>query len=104
MIHYDRRGVPIHKGDLLKTPHFVGARRKMHYLYHVIVEKNGKLFMVPTFHLEPSMASGGGTCPLDAYSDTWASEVISGYGPGGLLSFDDRIKEKKNGQQAVPNV
>lgn len=33
---YDSRGYPIHPGDLLRTPHFIGPRRKQYYLYHVV--------------------------------------------------------------------
>lgn len=31
---YDKRGIPIERGDLVKVFHFVGARRKKHYMYH----------------------------------------------------------------------
>lgn len=34
---YDRKGVPIHPGDLIRSFHFIGARRKRYYLYHVAV-------------------------------------------------------------------
>lgn len=30
---YDRRGTPIERGDVVKVFHFVGARRKCHYMY-----------------------------------------------------------------------
>lgn len=34
---YDKRGLPLQIGDVLKVFHFVGARRKKHYMYkHVI--------------------------------------------------------------------
>ena len=94
MIHTDKNGYPIHKGDLLRTPHYVGRRRKMHYLYHVVVEENGILFMVPASHLEPTFIKGGGRVPMTIYSDTWASEIIHGYGPEPILSFEDRPRIK----------
>ena len=93
-IHRDKKGVPLCKGDLIRSPHYIGRRRKQHYLYHVVVEESGVLFLVPTAHLEPTMRSGGGKCPLTIYSDTWACEVISGYGPDPYLSFEDRPKRK----------
>lgn len=31
---YDRRGIPIERGDVVKVFHFVGARRKRHFMYH----------------------------------------------------------------------
>lgn len=30
---YDKRGIPIERGDVLKVFHFTGARRKRHYMY-----------------------------------------------------------------------
>ncbi len=91
----DKHGIPICIGDLIRSPHYIGPRNKMHYLYHVIVKEKGTLFMVPTSHLEPSLRDGGGKCPLmSACSDTWAAEIISGYGPDPILSFEDRPRRK----------
>jgi len=30
---FDKRGIPIHRGDLVKVFHFIGARSKRHYMY-----------------------------------------------------------------------
>lgn len=30
---YDKRGIPIERGDIVKVFHFTGARRKRHYMY-----------------------------------------------------------------------
>ena len=30
---YDKRGIPIERGDVVKVFHFIGARRKRHYMY-----------------------------------------------------------------------
>ena len=30
---HDKRGIPIERGDVVKVFHFVGARRKRHYMY-----------------------------------------------------------------------
>jgi len=30
---FDKRGIPIERGDVLKVYHFTGARRKRHYMY-----------------------------------------------------------------------
>ncbi len=91
MLH-DMNGVPIYPGDLLRTFHFTGARRKRHWLYHVAVnEIGGRLRMVPTSHLADP--SGGGACLM---SDAMAREceIISGHGPGDILSFEDRLRVK----------
>lgn len=50
---YDKRGVRIMPGDLLKVFHFVAAlRREKHYMYHVVIEEehNGKLVLVGKSH------------------------------------------------------
>ena len=95
MIYYDRNGVPLYKGDLIKSLHFIGYKGKKYYLYHTVVEEHGNLFLVPTSHLEPTLVSSGGKCPLDAMSDTWASEVVMGYGPEPHLTYEDRPKGEK---------
>lgn len=30
---YDKHGIPIERGDVLKVFHFIGARRRRHYMY-----------------------------------------------------------------------
>lgn len=30
---YDKHGIPIERGDIVKVFHFIGARRKRHYMY-----------------------------------------------------------------------
>lgn len=32
-ILYDKRGIPIERGDIIKVVHFVGARQKRQYMY-----------------------------------------------------------------------
>ena len=85
---YDRRGIPIHSGDLLRALHFIGARRKRYYLYHVAVNRDGHWWLVPTGHLDPSRVSGGGDCWLTEESAA-CRDIIDGTDPGGL-SFERR--------------
>lgn len=40
----DKYGIEIEPGDVLKVFHFVGARRKKHYMYKLAVSWNGKLY------------------------------------------------------------
>ena len=89
---YDKRGVPIHAGDLIKSPHFIDNRGKKYYLYHVAVLVDGSYDMVPTSHLQPSVRPGG-RCHMsqDLVSN---SEVIHGHGPGDILDFRDRPRRK----------
>jgi len=35
---YDKKGIPIRLGDILKVFHFVGARKKRHYMYKMAWE------------------------------------------------------------------
>jgi len=92
----DNRGVPIHHGDLLKIPHFVGARRKRYWHYHVAVydSTHGVLELVPVSELEPTLQGRGGRCWLTVALAAKA-EVIAGSGPGEILDFDDRPKQKE---------
>lgn len=90
----DKKGVPIHPGDLLRSFHFRQRWwRKKHYLYHTAVYREGAMRLIPTCHLEPTRAGTGGDCLL---SDDLGreAEVINGCGPGGLLCCTDRPKRK----------
>lgn len=91
---YDMKGYPIYLGDLLRSFHFVGPRRKMYYLYHTVVLEKGNLYMVPTSHLESSLANGGGKCLLKWYQTDTESEIISGHGPDPYLTWDERPRKK----------
>ena len=90
---YDKRGVPIYPGDLLKSFHFQGARRKRYYLYHVAVDDNGRMKMIPACWLEPTKRSGGGDVYLSAEIAS-ATEVIYGYGPKPCLDYTDRERRR----------
>lgn len=90
---YDKNDRPIYAGDLLRSFHFRGARRKVYYLYHVAVwnPKEECLEAVPTSELEPKLVNRGGRCRL--FQDTADDmEIISGHGPGAILDFNDRPK------------
>jgi hypothetical protein len=88
----DRKGVPVHPGDLLRHPHFTARlRRQRFFLYHTAVLRDGVLWMVPTCHLEPTLAGGGGTCPITAGRHDF--EVIAGHGPPPHLDYTDRPRD-----------
>jgi len=92
---FDAKGIPIHPGDLLKSYHFTGARRKRYWLYHVAVYKGECMEAVPVSHLQPGMEKGGRYWIREAESSQF--EIIHGYGPGECLSFEDRPRNKKGG-------
>lgn len=100
---YDKNGVPIYPGDLLRTYHFTGARRKRYWLYHVVVDTGHKLGlqMIPASHLEPSLQNQGGCAYLKHMHTDTQSVVISGHGPGDILGYEDRPKRKQPAHAAA---
>ena len=86
---HDKRGIPIYPGDLLKSPHFIGARGKRHWLYHVAVMRDGAMFLVPPRHLITEEIKQGGSC-MASQALVSESEIISGHGPGDCLGYEDR--------------
>ena len=94
---FDRRGVPIHPGDLLRTEHYRGLRRQINYLYHVVVlrPEDGGLRMVPACHLHTPLAEAPGTrggCPLLSDDLADQAEVIDGVRVGETLYWRDRMR------------
>ena len=101
---YDKNGRKIEPGDLLKTFHFRNANRRkgIDYLYHVAIEKDGRLWAEPVCNLNQKHRDSkqGGGCLMSVFDRT--SEIIYGYGsPGTMNHFKDRPKniepEQKNG-------
>lgn len=45
-IYFDKKGVQILEGDLLRIYHFIGSRRKINYMYFVVVIEETKDFPV----------------------------------------------------------
>lgn len=91
---YDKNNRPIFPGDLLRTFHYTGARRKKYFLYHTVVKGQGDfLYMVPVCHLEPTFAGGGGRCLLK-YGHPEEAEIIYGSGPDPYLCYDERPRRK----------
>lgn len=94
---HDSRGVPIHEGDLLRSPHFRERRyRRMHYLYHVVVaNKTHDVYeMIPTSHLVERLQKDGGRCWLSE-DLAQAATVIHGHGPGDCMGYMDRKRIKR---------
>lgn len=89
----DKLGRQIYAGDLLKSFHFTGPRKKKYWLYHVAVEENGRMEMVPTAHLSPDKINQGGRCPISKeLADN--CEIIDGFGPNGTIDYEYRPKIK----------
>jgi hypothetical protein len=88
---YDAKRYPIYPGDLLRSFHFRGARRKRYWLYHVAVwnETESTMEMVPVSELEPTKRGRGGRCWLTPGLGV-STEIILGHGPGDYLDHTDR--------------
>lgn len=55
---YDKNGRPIKVGDVLKVFHFIGARRKRHYMYKHVVgtrpsKDGGEFLVISHLNLKP---------------------------------------------------
>lgn len=95
-IAWDKKGIPIQHGDLLKTYHFTDGRRKQ-FFYHVAVWRHDQnaLEAIPYSYVLPdSPCSGGRFCLIGMQSEM---EVIEGdphYDNGYPKLFWERKKVK----------
>ena len=89
----DSKGIPIYPGDLLKSLHFTGARRKRYWLYHLVVYREGALRMAHPHTLASDKPDYG--CLLSPELAA-ASTIISGYGPGDCLDYEDRPRRQES--------
>ena len=85
---YDKNGIPIKPFDVLKMFHFVGARRKKHYMYKWVFERDGYLY---AHHLDRSGEQGAFFLSQDLLENT---EIVQGYGPHGSDDYSDRSRRK----------
>jgi hypothetical protein len=100
---HDSKGYPIYPGDLLKTFHFRGCRKRLHYLYHVAryVRPDdalgaGYMRMMNTCELEPTKAGQGG-CPMLSPGLASNCEIVySAVVNDDILCLHDRPKRKDN--------
>lgn len=103
---YDRKGIPIRSGDVLKVFHFIGARNKRHYMYKLAwlhTLPDGKSYLMGC-HL--GMDAIGGCTISNSYvlpnGILEDYEIVSGYNNiDEELDFNDRprvlTKEISNG-------
>ena len=54
----DETGAVIQKGDIIRVFHFIGARRKKHYMYKYVTVKNDELYALHTGTLSPTESEG----------------------------------------------
>lgn len=97
---FDKKGIPIRAGDVLKVFHFVGARNKKHYMYKMVWElsliidgkPNVKVLMADHLSLHTSI---NGCSTLTSYKLPSGVledyEIVQGYNnEGDELDFNDR--------------
>lgn len=99
---YDKKGIPVRPGDLIKVYHFTGARKKKHYMYKFVWEytiaETGKKVLMGN-HLEKGLKTDGISIhnsyymtPTGVRSDM---EIVQGYNnQGDELDFNDRPRVK----------
>lgn len=85
----DKTGREILVGDLVKVFHFVGARRKKHYMYKYVAEAHStKLYLN---HLHPHSLDDGYYIQKDG-KVLEDYEIVQGYGFSGESPFEERKK------------
>lgn len=97
---YDKRGVPILHGDLIRTFSFVGPRRRKHYIYHIIVDCGNYMRMRHYRGFLSEEDPGDGSPIISnsiAFDLSRNSEVIAGRGTKPGEDFNDRKKRKTSG-------
>lgn len=55
---FDERGVEIHAGCVIRVFHFIGARKKKHYMYKLVSAHNGVLYALHIENLHPMESRG----------------------------------------------
>jgi hypothetical protein len=90
---YDRRGIPIHYGDLIRVPHYVHYRdRRQMWAYYRVVERSGW----PCLRVWDDMRPDSHACALIALTDV---EILADDGrqrdeQGGYVTWNERPRKK----------
>jgi hypothetical protein len=92
---YDKNGIPIHIGDVLKIYHFTAAlRRKKYYMYKWVIDKiktNAGFERFILSHLnKPNLNYKNGYCLQADNMVHKEIEIVQGWGPKEHESFEDR--------------
>lgn len=92
---YDKNGIPILKGDVLKVFHFIGARREKHFMYKQVLGfkefgKNKSKYMELS-HLDLESNSYFELIDGRILKDY---EIVQGFGDDGI-NFKKRKNRKK---------
>ena len=92
--YYDKNGIPIYAGDVLRAFHFRDRQHhgKNLYLFHVACEREGAIELVPAQYLNPTTREEGGRYWL--VSDLSEAEIVCGWGPKPHECYLDRPRRK----------
>lgn len=94
---HDKHGREIMLGDVLKVFHYIGARRKRHYMYKQVVGnftvKGREMTAFRVSHLEP-LTGGDGYLLLRDGRHLAGYEIVQGFGADGVC-FDERPKHRE---------
>lgn len=78
IIYRDKNAKRIEEGNILRVFHFIGGRRKIHYMYKICAKKEGHLVAMDIFELYTQGREKAHTCRLEALP-LCETEVISDY-------------------------
>lgn len=98
---YDKRGYPINEGDILKVFHFIGSRKKKHFMYkqvgsYALMGGPDKPYLM-VHHLpyqEPKPNQPGYYILFDDERTLTDYEIIAGHGPDDIVVYTDRKRKK----------
>lgn len=87
----DKHGRRVQPGDVVKVFHFIGARRKKHYMYKTIVETQQGVLAACSSELGTKPFPH--TCQLSALGDF---EIVQGFNP----DFDSKERLRNQNENA----
>ena len=94
---YDKKGFPICIGDLLRVPHFVGVRGRIHYMWRVAIEVSDRKKGLVAMCLKELVTLGkekAHICDMSLVGE--GVEIVSGSGGYGLEDWEDfRLRPKR---------
>jgi len=83
----DKKGHEIEEGDVIKVFHFIGARKKKHYMYKVIIKKQERLLCYCISELALKGKELGHSCPIECTSQENREIVQAGRYRGDKSGF-----------------
>lgn len=93
--YYDRKGIPIWEGDVLKIYHYTSpARRERRYMYKLAVKIDGAFYCVHINNI-PEHGIGKSNAYRMSLNDPNEVEIVAGLGYPPSYDFKSRTRKKK---------